>query len=401
MAESEQRTSSWKWLLALFTLAGFVETIFWGQISAFTPLYLPILGVARGDIAKWTGLITAVSSAVGIPFLPLWGALADRFARQPIIIRSFVVHAVAGILAILAQNVWVFLAGRAVMNLSLGNSGLMMTTLSERAPEKRQGLVFSVMNSAGPVGVYVGPLLGGPVVDHFGFRWLLAIDVLLMLVVIFSLAYGYKDEFKGRAEASLLRMAVNSVFVILRSPRLRVLFPALFLLFSGWMLAFTYVPLTVMAHYRGPDQGMVVGLVMGSAGLLAFIFGPAIGLLADRFGHWRVVLIGAILEVLLWPVPAYMSGLFSFAVAWTLLNGLTSGVFAISFSILASSAAPAVRGRVMSFSYLPINIGSALGPAIGSVVAKQNVLMVFPTASVLTAAGIVTLLIAYRKQPDA
>ena len=41
--------TSWEWLLALFTLASFIEAMFWGQMSAFTPLHLPQLGVAAGE----------------------------------------------------------------------------------------------------------------------------------------------------------------------------------------------------------------------------------------------------------------------------------------------------------------------------------------------------------------
>src|SRR5437868_15532056 len=113
MTQTLRRLStSWEWLLALFTLASFIEAMFWGQMSAFTPLHLPQLGVAAGQVAAWTGIITAVAGAAGIPFLPFWGALADRYARQPIIVRSFVAHVVAGLLAVAAGNVWMFLLAR-------------------------------------------------------------------------------------------------------------------------------------------------------------------------------------------------------------------------------------------------------------------------------------------------
>jgi MFS family permease len=101
--------TSWVWLLGLYTVSSFIEVMFWGQMGAFTPLYLPHLGIASADIRVWTGIIAGVAAGVGIPFLPLWGALADHYARQPIIVRSFVVHLVAGVLAILAGNVWIFL----------------------------------------------------------------------------------------------------------------------------------------------------------------------------------------------------------------------------------------------------------------------------------------------------
>jgi len=359
------------------------------------------LGVAPQDMAFWTGVIASLAGLIGIPFLPFWGALADRYGRQPIIVRSFVVHLIAGVVSLLAGNVWVFVIGRAVMGFSLGNSGLMMTTLSERAPRERIGLAFSIMNSAAPVGAFLGPLLGGPVVDAWGFPALLGIDSVLMLAVILSLIFGYRDAFKGTDRGPLLNMAWDSVLLIGRSARLRSLFVALFLLFAGWMLALTYLPLAVTTLYQGSDPNTVIGYVLGAGGLITLVLSPVMGALADRFGHWRTLFVGAIVAVLLWPLPALAPNLVWFGVAWALLNSVASSVFTISFSVLSGSAASEVRGRVMSFAYLPVNVGFIIGPAIGSVVTRAGVFAVFPTAAVITALGVGALVIAYRQAAEA
>lgn len=392
---------SWPRLLVLFTVAGFIETVFWGQVGAFTPLHLPRLGVPQAEVPLWTGLSVALSGAVGIPFLPLWGALADRYARQPIIIRSFVAHLVAGIVMLAAGNLWVFILGRAAMSFALGNSGLMMTTLSERTPSERLGLVFSIMNSAPPIGAFVGPLLGGPIVDAWGFRMLLLIDAALLIAVILMLTFGYRDAFTATARAPILRMAVDSVGIVWRSPRLRALFPALFALFAGWMLAFTYVPLAITELYRGSDPGTAVGVVLGAGGLVALGFSPALGAAADRFGHWRVLYAAALVEVVLWPLPGLTRNLLAFTIAWAVLNGVAAGVFALSFTVLSGSAASDVRGRVMSFAYLPVNVGFLIGPAIGSVVTRGSVFAVFPIAAVMTAIGLGALVLAERRTTGA
>ncbi|MBI3241973.1 MAG: MFS transporter [Chloroflexi bacterium] len=389
--------SSWAWLLALFSIAGFIETMFWGQMSGFTPLYLPKLGVAPEQVPTWTGAIAALSGAIGIPFLPLWGALADRYARQPIIVRSFVAHLIAGVLAILARNIWVFVLARAAMSFALGNSGLMMTTLTERAPRERQGLSFAIMNSAAPLGAFVGPLLGGPIVDKWGFPALIGVNTVLMAVVILALSLGYRDSFRGTDRGPLFQMAVDSVRIIGQSSRLRVLFIALFILFAGWMIAFTYVPLAITALYSGDDPGTAIGIVLGAGGLVTLILSPVVGSLADRFGHWRVLIIGAAASVALWPLPALTPNLVLFTIAWAALNGVMSGVFAISFSVLSDSATTEVRGRVMSFAYLPVNVGSMIGPAIGSVATQISVFAVFPVAAVLTALGVGMLAVARRR----
>jgi MFS family permease len=389
-------SASWVWLLALFTVASFIETIFWGQMSSFTPLYLPHLGVPAGQVAAWTGIIAAVASALGIPFLPFWGALADRWARQPLIVRSYIAHMLAGLLAVLAGNVWFFLLARAVMTLSLGNSGLMMTTISEHSPPKRLGLAFAIMNAAGPVGIFVGPLVGGPVVDHWGFRSLILVDVALMAFVIVLLSLGYRDTFHSSNKGPLLQMAAESVRLIWGTLRVRALFVALFVLFAGWIMAMTFVPVAITALYKGDQPGSAVGLVLGVGGIVAFVLGPVMGALADRFGHWRVLLVGAILAVLLWPLPALATSLTTLAVSYAIVNGVTSGVFAVSFTALSASAPSTIRGRVMSFAYLPVNLGSMVGPGIGTLVTQSSVLAVFPAAAAIMALGVVMLVIAMR-----
>ena len=397
-AASLRDGSSWRYLLTLYTVACLIEAMFLGHMGAFTPLYLPRLGIAPQDVAGWTGAIVSISSLVGLPFLPFWGALADRYARQPVLVRAFVAHLVAGIIALLAANIWLFLLARAVMSLSMGITGLMLTTLSERVPPGRTGLAFSILNSASPVGAFLGLLVGGRVVDLWGFPTLLAIDSVLMLGVVLSLTFGYHDNFKGTGQGSLLRMALGSVGLIWASRRLRLLFPALFLLFSGWMLASTYVPLVVIRLYSGADVGTATGLVIAGGGLSTALFGPLLGWLADRWGHWRVLMASACVSVLLWPLPALTGDILSFGIAWALVNGAVSGTFTLSFNVLADSTTSEVRGRVMIYSYLPVVSGAAIGPALGSFVTQINLLAVFPLAAALTATGIAAMLLANRQQ---
>jgi DHA1 family multidrug resistance protein-like MFS transporter len=397
------RSSSWVWLLGLFTVAGFVEAAFWSQMVAFTPLFLRELGVrTAAEVEALTGAIAAIATLVGVPLLPFWGALADRYSRQPVIVRSFVAHALAGGIAMLAGSVWVFVLARAVGSFALGNSGLMMTTLQERAPARRVGFAFAVMAGASPLGAVLGPLGGGPIVDAWGFRALMGIDVGAMLLVIAAMTFGYVDHFRAAERAPLLGMAVEGVRIILRSPRLRFLFPALLLLFAGWMLAYTYAPLVIERLHTGPrdELATTIGLVFGVSGVATLLLAPAVGAIGDRYGHWRTLFIAAGVAVVLWPVPALATDLITFTLPWALLNGISSSVFSLSFNVLSASTTDATRGRVMTFSYLPVNLGFAVGPALGAMATRTPLGLpaIFPLAAILTAMGIGALAVA-RRQP--
>src|SRR5207249_9719115 len=196
--------SGWVRMTILFTIAGFFEVAAYGQVSAFTPLYLPHLGIEAAAVAFWVGAITSFSNFVGLPFLPFWGALADRYGRKPLIIRSFVTAFIALGLAVIAPNVWVFAFSRAFQSLGLGNTGLMLATLAEHAPAARTAFAFGVVNGANPLGAFVGPLIGGPIVDRFGFPTLIAADALAVAGVVALLSFGYGDGFVPRASSGSL-----------------------------------------------------------------------------------------------------------------------------------------------------------------------------------------------------
>lgn len=126
------------------------------------------------------------------------------------------------------------------------------------------------------------------------------------------------------------------------------------------------------------------------------IIGPTMGALADRYGRGRLVFIGTALSVVLLPLPMLGRSMAWLTATWGGTNGVVSAIFALSFTLLSDATSESKRGRVMSFAYLPANLGSAVGSAIGSAVAVYSVWWIFPAASLLTVLGIGMLAWAAR-----
>ena len=392
------KPSGWRRMLTLFTLASFVEVIAYGQLAAFTPLHLPTLGVAPEDVPVAVGLITAGVSVIGLLFLPFWGVLADRYGRKPLIIRSFLATGAGLAVAAAARDVWLFTLGRGLNSLNLGNSGLMMTTLQESAPAARLGFAFGVVNGAGPLGAFIGPLIGGPLVDRYGFRVVLAVDAVLLAGVVLGMTFGYRDAFvPSRERPPILRAAFEGVQIIWSSPRLRALFPAMLVLFAGWMLTFIYLPVVVQRIHGDDGLGTAVGIALGGSGLVTLVASPAIGAVADRLGHWRVLYAAAIVDGVLWLVPWATREYWPFVVAFAVVSGIGSGVFSLSFNVLASSATDAARARVMTFAYLPLNLGFIVGPGVGAFIVSRDAFGIFPAATAFELVGVVLLMAAARR----
>src|SRR5438874_1605537 len=391
--------SGWRRMLTLFTLASFIEVIAYGQLAAFTPLHLPKIGVAPDDVPAAVGLIAVGANVFGVLFLPFWGVLADRFGRKPLIIRSFVATGSGLAIATFARDVWTFGLARGLTALNLGNSGLMMTTLHESAPAARLGFAFGVVNGAGPLGAFLGPLLGGPLVDRYGFNLVLGIDALLLAGVVLGLTFGYRDSFTPTPERPpILRAAFEGLALIWRSPRLRALFPALLILFAGWLLTFTYLPLVVQRIHGDEGVATAVGIALGASGLVTLLASPAIGAIADRLGHWRVLYVAAILDAGLWLVPWIARDYWPFVIAFAVVSGIGSGVFSLSFNVLAASATDAARARVMTFAYLPLNLGFIVGPGLGAIIVSRDIFGIFPAATAFELAGVAAIAYAARKR---
>lgn len=96
-------------------------------------------------------------------------------------------------------------------------------------------------------------------------------------------------------------------------------------------------------------------------------------------------------------MPWLLRDYWPFVVAFAIVSGIGSGVFSLSFNVLASSATDAARARVMTFAYLPLNLGFVAGPGFGALIASRDLFAIFPAATVLELAGVAALAYAARR----
>src|SRR5688500_20193420 len=112
--------------MVLFALTGLVESLAFGHLSAFTPIYLRELNVPEPAIPHWTGVLSALAFVIGLPLLPFWGVWADRYGRKLIIVRSSVVAAMVFALTAASSDVYMLAVTRLLAGFVIGNTGVMM-----------------------------------------------------------------------------------------------------------------------------------------------------------------------------------------------------------------------------------------------------------------------------------
>lgn len=111
---------------------------------------------------------------------------------------------------------------------------------------------------------------------------------------------------------------------------------------------------------------------LGTAFLVSYmISAPIFGWFADRFSRWLIIGV----SVILWSAATAASGLagtFAFLFAMRLFVGVGEGGYGPAAPTIIADLFPlAIRGRVMSYFYVAIPVGSAIGYAIGGFVASH------------------------------
>jgi len=160
-------------------------------------------------------------------------------------------------------------------------------------------------------------------------------------------------------------------------------------------LPFLVLYLTEGRRWTPAEAGY--GMMVYGAGALAA--GPFSGRLADRLGHAHVLKAslwssGALLLVL--PYATTKPLLFALIFLWA---GLTQAFWPSAMALLTSMARPEQRKAVFALHRLSVNLGMAVGPAVGGLIAHHSYRWVFWTDGLSTLAGAFLLGLLLKTPP--
>lgn len=122
------------------------------------------------DHYSWLATAAMLVSAVTVPIV---GKLSDLYGRRAFYLGGLVVFMVGSIICGVAQDFWVLVAGRAVQGLGMGTlMPLSQTIIGDIIPPRQRGKYQGLMGAVFGLTSVAGPLAGGFITDHFGWRWL-------------------------------------------------------------------------------------------------------------------------------------------------------------------------------------------------------------------------------------
>ncbi|QKE85767.1 MDR family MFS transporter [Arthrobacter sp. NEB 688] len=122
------------------------------------------------DHYSWVATAALLVSAITVPIV---GKFSDLYGRRGFYIAGLVVFMVGSLVAGFAQSFWVLVAARAIQGLGMGTvMPLSQTIIGDIIPPRQRGKYQGLMGAVFGVTSVAGPLAGGFITDHWGWRWL-------------------------------------------------------------------------------------------------------------------------------------------------------------------------------------------------------------------------------------
>ncbi|MBE2318120.1 DHA2 family efflux MFS transporter permease subunit [Solirubrobacter sp. CPCC 204708] len=448
------------WTFAIVSVALFMVVLDNLVVTTALPSIRTDLGGSLEDL-QWTVNAYTLSFAV---LLLTGAALGDRFGRRRVFVGGLVLFTVASALAALAPSTGALIAARALQGVGAAIvTPLTLTLLSEAFPPGKRGLVIGLWSGISGLGVALGPLIGGAVVDGISWQWIFWINVPIGLALL-PLAVTRLEESFGPANRLDLPGLVLAglglfgvVFGIVRGETLGwTSGTVLASLASGALLLAAFVawerrspaPMLPLRFFRsrafaasnGVSLAMYFG-VFGSIFLLAQFFqvvqglspleaglrtlpwtampmivAPIAGLLSDRIGSRPLMFAGLALQAvaIAWiasvssPTTAYASLVPPFILAGT---GMAL-VFAPTANAVLAAVRPEEAGQASGATNAIREVGGALGVAVlasvfaatGSYASPQAYVdgmtsAAWVGAAVLAAGALIALLVPGKPRP--
>ncbi|MDI7277962.1 MAG: MFS transporter [Anaerolineae bacterium] len=397
------RLERWQRNLYTIVLAETVAILGFSISNPFLPFYIQELGVTDfAEVAFWVGLINSAAPICMALSSPVWGVLADRFGRKPMLVRAMLGGAlILGLLA-MARSVQQAAALRIFQGALTGTVAAATTLVATSVPRERCGYALGLLQTAVFAGSSLGPSFGGIVGGTFGYRVAFAASGCLLLLAGVLVTFLVHEEFSRQPRE---KQHGNAFLASVRAIGAdRALFSMIALLMMHHLAASVTAPvLPLYVQTLVPDTraaSTATGWILGATAAANAVAAVWLGRSADRLGRRRVLLVClgvgslACFPQMLTRHPAQL-------LALRVVLGFALGAVApVANAIIAERAPEGRQGGTYGISTSLNACGGALGPMLGTlVVTTWSVGGVFVVTGSLLA--IVVLFVAVMTQAPA
>ena len=196
-------------------LGMFVASISQTLVSPAMPRIVAELGGM--DHYAWIATAAMLVSAVVTPVV---GKLSDLYGRRGFYLAGLCVFMVGSVISGSAQEFWVLVAGRAVQGMGMGTlMPLSQTIIGDIIPPRQRGKYQGLMGAVFGMSSVAGPLAGGLITDHLGWRMLFFIPLPIGIAAFFAITrFLHLPHQRRRAKidvAGIITLTISMVTLLL------------------------------------------------------------------------------------------------------------------------------------------------------------------------------------------
>ncbi|MFV8868159.1 multidrug efflux MFS transporter MdtG [Serratia fonticola] len=363
---------NWQRNLFITWLGCFLTGAAFSLIMPFLPLYVEALGVTgHQSLNMWSGLVFSITFLFSAIASPFWGSLADRRGRKLMLLRSALGMGIVMVLMGMAQNIWQFLALRAVLGLLGGFIPNANALIATQVPRHRSGWALGTLSTGGVSGALIGPLIGGLLADQYGLRPVFFITATVLFICFLLTLFCVREQFTPVQKKDMLH--ARQVFASLKSPKLIL---SLFITTMIIQIATGSIAPILTLYVRElagniSNLAFVSGLIASVPGVAALMSAPRLGKLSDRIGPERILVFMLVISVLLLIPMAFVQTPWQLGVLRFLLGAADGALLPAVQTLLIYNCTNQVAGRIFSYNQSFRDIGNVSGPLLGAAVSAS------------------------------
>jgi MFS family permease len=401
-ADASTHNAHWRRNLFVCFAGSFINIVAMTLLLPFLPLYVEQLGVeGHAAIVQWSGIAYGATFLAAALVAPLWGRLGDRYGRKLMLVRASFGMAVTMSLMGMVQDVWQLVALRLLIGFAGGYTSGSMILVAMQTPKDRSGWALGLLSSGIMAGNLIGPLIGGALPPLIGIRTTFLLSGGVIFVGFLATTFLIREGVRPAPAKGEKRKGGWSLIPDKR--------PIVAMLATGLLLMFANMSIepiiTVYVAQLISDQSQVTlisGVVMSAAALGSILSATRLGKLADRVGHWNVIVGALVVSALLLIPQAFVTQGWQLIGLRFLMGLALGGLLPCIASVIRHNVPDGIGGNVLGLSISAQYVGQVAGPVMGGLVGGHfGMRAVFLGTSVMMAGGAVyNWLVQSRRERD-
>jgi MFS family permease len=342
----------------LFMLLG--GLCFWSCMASFLPVLPLYLTDTIGVNDQELGIVMGAFAVGLLLFRPQMGSLVDRQGLKRVLLLGIIVATIAPLLYAITPNAGAMIAVRIFHGLSIAAFTTSYSTIvADLAPTENRGELIGYMSLVNPLGMALGPALGGYLQPLIGGKQVFLIG---SAIATLSLVFSSLVQVTPQAEHQAAQAAPDSSWQLLRSDRLKV--PTISMTAVG--LAFGVIIVYLPLFVKQQGFAMNVGLFYTMTAIASFMIRLMSSKASDRLGRGLFITIGLLFYVMSM-VMLWQADSVPMVLAAGFVEGCGGGlVLPMMIVLLTDRCDPQERPRAFSLCIGGFDLGMFLaGPCVG------------------------------------